>query len=799
MRVPRMLAISGAILAATVVIVGLGFVIALQITSLVGEIPSYRLTVQQKLQSLSASAQATGDGPFSRAAIALEEMAADIQAMASPAEVQSEENGTPIRRAIPVTIENDSSILDTVSAIALPLLQPLATFGVVIIFAIFILLQREDLRNRFIRLAGTDDLQQTTAAIDDAAKRLSKLLLFQLGVNAAFGVVTAIGLWLLGVPSPALWGILGGILRFIPYVGGIVGAGLPMLLAFAVDPGWSIVIWTAVLYLGAEAVLSNVVEPVLYGHSTGLSPVAILLAATIWAFLWGPVGLILATPLTICLVVMGRHVPRLAFIDVMFGDRPALSPPQIFYQRMLAGEPREAIDQAHEFLRERELATYYDEVALEGLRIAHEDVARFAVEGERVETLQRSTLELVDGLADVRTSAQRSRRGKKAMTAEAAAAVDAAGPDQEVTRIVQRREDLSPAWQGERPVVCLSGTNALDEAVTAMLAQVLTRHGLRAEAADLASLQKNPPTREQAEGVALVCLSFVEPLSTVHLRQAVRRVHRIAPRARILIGIWRQRDPAMLQELKRRLHADALVTTLNGALAAALEMSGQKTHVPAPETPAPRTSPTRPRSKPRSKRLEIPDGTSGQRAGARSDPDAPPRASGLAPGSASTATPRWKGLVSPSPQAASFPAAVVRSSLTRAARERASLTTTSTAQPARSGCASCRRELWTFVPGPHPIGSVRWACAGRLAGTSTRLAARPSSRRCRSSPSPQTKRAAPDGTASFSSWAEEPRLSPVRDGRYGPARPRPAGRLPRRGRRPGAPRPTRSSRPPAPG
>ncbi len=195
-------------------------------------------------------------------------------------------DGTPAPRPIPVTVENESSLFDTISAIALPLLQPLATFGVVIIFAIFILLQREDLRNRFIRLAGTDDLQQTTAAIDDAARRLSKLLLFQLGVNAAFGTVTALGLWLLGVPSPALWGILGGILRFIPYVGGFVGAGLPMLLAFAVDPGWSMVIWTAVLYLGAEALLSNVVEPVLYGHSTGLSPVAILLAATIWAFLW---------------------------------------------------------------------------------------------------------------------------------------------------------------------------------------------------------------------------------------------------------------------------------------------------------------------------------------------------------------------------------------------------------------------------------------------------------------------------------------------------------------------------------
>ncbi len=252
---------------------------------------------------------------------------------------------------------------------------------------------------------------------------------------------------------------------------------------------------------------------------------------------------------------MGRHVPRLAFIDVMFGDRPALSPPQIFYQRMLAGAPDEAIDQAHDFLRQRELATYYDEVALEGLRIAHEDVARFAVEGERLETLQRSTLELVEGLKSVRTSALGGRRSKKTMSAEAAAAVDAAGPDQEVTRIVQRQQDLAPAWRGDRPVVCLSGSNALDGAVTAMLAQVLTRHGLRAEAVSLASLIENPPSREGRErrraGLPVVCRAAVDGAPAAGgptrspLRAARAHPHRHLAPAR----------PTMLQELKRRVHA----------------------------------------------------------------------------------------------------------------------------------------------------------------------------------------------------------------------------------------------------
>jgi len=241
---------------------------------------------------------------------------------------------------------------------------------------------------------------------------------------------------------------------------------------------------------------------------------------------------------------------------------------------MLAGAPQEAADQAREFLRERELATYYDEVALEGLRIAHEDVARFAVRDARLDTLRASTLELIDDLKAIPVHTQKRR--KKHLTAEAAAAVDAAGPDQAVTRVIQRREDLAPEWQGETPVICISGVSALDEAVTAMLSQVFNRQGLTSRHVGWKELQANPPTAEDARGVALVCLSFIEPLSIVHLRQAVRQVHRVAPKARILIGIWRQRDPAMLSELRRRVHADALVTTLNSALAAALEMSGPK-------------------------------------------------------------------------------------------------------------------------------------------------------------------------------------------------------------------------------
>ena len=248
-----------------------------------------------------------------------------------------------------------------------PIVAPLSTTAIVLIVAIFILLQREDLRDRLIRLFGSSDLHRTTVAMNDAARRLSRYFLTQLGINATFGVIIGIGLFFIGVPSPVLWGVLAMLLRFVPYIGAPLAAVLPLALAAAVDPGWSMVLWTAALYAVVEAIMGQVVEPLLYGHSTGLSPFSVVVAATFWTWLWGPIGLILSTPLTLCLVVLGRHVERLEFLDVILGDRPPLTPVESFYQRMLAGDPDEARDQAELLLKDRSLSSYYDEVALKGL------------------------------------------------------------------------------------------------------------------------------------------------------------------------------------------------------------------------------------------------------------------------------------------------------------------------------------------------------------------------------------------------------------------------------------------------
>ena len=371
LRIPKVAAAVVTVLLAFVVIFALGSLIASQLTRLAGDLPQYQSTIQAKITSLRG---VTGSSTtLERAEGMLQDLSKEINKpkTGGPTPLSSDSATNPgPSRATPIPVEvlqPDPGTLANLRALIAPLISPLATTGIIIIFVIFILLQREDLRNRLIRLAGARDLQRTTAALDDAANRLSRLFLNQLLINSGFGVLIGLGLWTIGVPSPALWGILAAVLRFVPYIGSFIAAAFPLTLAVAVDPGWWMLIWTAILFFVIEPMIGQVIEPMVYGRSTGLSPVAVVVSATFWTALWGPIGLILATPLTVCLVVLGRHVERLAFLDIMFGNRPALSPSEIFYQRMLAGDPTEAAEKAEQFLKERSLSSYYDDVALKGL------------------------------------------------------------------------------------------------------------------------------------------------------------------------------------------------------------------------------------------------------------------------------------------------------------------------------------------------------------------------------------------------------------------------------------------------
>jgi predicted PurR-regulated permease PerM len=264
-----------------------------------------------------------------------------------------------------------------------PLIQPLATTGIVVVLVVFMLLKREDLRDRFIRLVGSRDLHRTTEALGDAAERVGRYLLMQLVVNVAYGVPVGIGLWLIGVPNPLLWGMLSIVLRFVPFLGPIIAAAFPLALSIAVDPGWSMLLWTTALFIVLELISGNVLEPWLYGASTGLSSIAILAAAIFWTWPWGPVGLLLSTPLTVCLVVLGRYVPQFEFLNVLLGSEPVLEPAESLYQRLLAGDPDEATERAEEYLMSHSIFDYYENVAIPALSMFEQDRARGVLTDER--------------------------------------------------------------------------------------------------------------------------------------------------------------------------------------------------------------------------------------------------------------------------------------------------------------------------------------------------------------------------------------------------------------------------------
>ena len=393
-------------------------------------------------------------------------------------------------------------------------------------------------------------------------------------MNGSFGVVIGLGLWLIGVPSAILWGILAAVLRFVPYIGAAIAAAFPLALALAVDPTWTMLLWTVALFVVVEPVVGHVIEPMVYGHSTGLSPVAVVASATFWTALWGPIGLVLATPLTVCLVVLGRHVERLEFLDVMFGDRPALSPPEIFYQRMLAGDPTEASEKAEEFLKERSLSSYYDEVALKGLQLAHIDAERGALDPERLAKIRDAVSEFANNISE-----QEDRllpKAKLTTDAEATSAVETVAEDAPYENLpVLGKEDLPPGWQGEHPVLCVAGRSLLDEAAAIMLGQLSTAHGLaaRVEAAD--ALSTANIFRLETAGVAIVCLVYMDAASPSHMRYSVRRLRRKLPEATIILGCWlKDMEPAALEVLREGAKADLAAASLGEAIKLCIEATG---------------------------------------------------------------------------------------------------------------------------------------------------------------------------------------------------------------------------------
>ncbi|HUB13330.1 MAG TPA: AI-2E family transporter [Acetobacteraceae bacterium] len=537
-RVPSGIAALLAVILALGFIVGIGGLIGSQVADLVGQVPRYATTIESKMATVQNFVSATFDEVMGAVGHSLHLGAAQQPGLGTPPAQAHADAG---QKPIPVELHQPpTSAMQIAQRIVEPLVDPLASLAIVFIVSTFILAQREDLRDRMIRLFGASDLHRTTIAMDETARRLSRYFLAQLAINMSFGGVIATVLYFIGLPTPLLWGIIAMLLRFVPYIGSPLAAVLPVLLAAATSPGWTEVAFTVALFGGGEAITGQVVEPLVYGRSTGLSPFAVVVAAIFWTWIWGPIGLILSTPLTLCLMVLGRHVERLEFLDILLGDRPALRPDESFYQRMLAGDPDEAREQAEAFLREGSLTRYYDEVAVPGLQRAAIDAGRGALAGEPLERVLEAAYALIEDLAD---------------EAEPAPAAE--------------------AWQGDRGVVlCIAGRGPVDEAAARMLAQLLEERGVvahvvphravsRAEVASLLSLHTE-----------MLCVCYLDLGGGIsHVRYLLRRLRRALPNRPILVGLWPAEAPAFQDERMRvAVGADAYVETLQQAVEACLSM-----------------------------------------------------------------------------------------------------------------------------------------------------------------------------------------------------------------------------------
>jgi predicted PurR-regulated permease PerM len=544
-KLPRIAAVLVTVTLAFVLIGAITFVVGQQVVQLANNLPSYQNTITQKIRSVQTSAP--GGGVVDRVTTTLQDLSNEISRPDNiPSQVGSALGGAS-QQPVTVRLERpEARPLEMIQAVVGPLLAPLATAGLVIIFVIFILLEQEDLRDRFIKLAGAGDLQKSTHALNDAAARVSRYLLMQLVVNLTYGVPIGLALYFIGIPNAVLWGLLAAVLRFVPYLGPFLAALFPIALAVAVDPGWSMLLWVIGLFLVAEIISNNVVEPWLYGASTGLSALAIIMAAIFWTTLWGPVGLFLATPLTVCLVVIGRYVPQLEFLGVLLGSDPVLAPEERLYQRLLAGNLEEAVEMAEDYVDEHSSREFYDHVAIPALRLAENDRHRSTTDTNYRRLVAGTAVSVVREIAEhVEEKASRT-------------AIDEIDPD---------KKGGSPSSLPDPSVLCLAGRTELDGAAVEMLAQVLEEIGIGTRILPPIAVSEGALGQLDLKGIEVVCLSYLHLQPQVFARYICRRIRRRAPHVRLMVCCWNATSQSgQTEDITQQMAADAVIVSIEAGV-----------------------------------------------------------------------------------------------------------------------------------------------------------------------------------------------------------------------------------------
>jgi len=575
-HIGRVPAVSLTVLGAFLAIGLLSYVMLNQVYDLAYRLPEYELNIAQKIRSLEGSS----DGVVGRVSKAIDDVRSKLAERATgqppptaerhpttepqvaprgdrPANVLEEVKVLAASEPIPVQVIEHFSIFGLSQRVLGPLVEPLGTAGLVVVFTIFMLIKREDLRNRFISLVGAQRICETTQAMDAAAQRVARYLRTQLIVNAIFGGIVAVGLLLIGVPNAIFWGVMAMFLRFVPFVGSSAAGLVPLAITMAMFDGWTRPILLVVLYLGTEVAVANALEPLLVSASTGVSALGILVSTVVWMWLWGPVGLILATPLTVCLAVVVGYVPGMSFLNALLHDDQVLPAHAQFYQRLLADDVDEAWDVAEDYAKRHSLEAFYDDVLVPALGLAEADQHQGMLDEATHSRIRDSVRELIDEL---------SSRAK-------AAAIE---PDAE-----PRSDEPS-----RTPVVCFPAADEADETVGLVLAQLLAARGIKTHVLSPTALASEMIEAAEAYGADVVCVSALPPQAGAHTRYLCKRLSLAAPQRKVVIGLWQ--PSAVGSKTLERLNAtgiEACVTTLAAATdeierlerSASLLRSGMKT------------------------------------------------------------------------------------------------------------------------------------------------------------------------------------------------------------------------------
>ena len=497
-------AVLGAVVALTLCVGGLAAVIGTQAVTMAGSLPQYESTIRDKIKvvqdvTLGRMQVMQGEAGRMMSGMGDDAGAAPRTTLAGPPLTASGAVPVEIRARTQTPIELMSHVFSSVWG-------PLGRASIVLIVMVFVLLEHESLRDRFIRLLGGADLRRTTHAFNDAGERLSRYFVSQFAVNVGVGAAIWLGAMAIGLPHGMLWAVLTTVLRFVPYVGVFVAAGSAALLAAAVDPGWSLMFITMGLFAVVELLASQVVEPQLYGHSTGLSPLSVVVAAIFWSWLWGPIGLLVSTPLTLCLVVGGRHLKGLQFLDILLGDTPALSMSERFYQRALSGDADEIIGAARQYLKRKSFARYCDKILMPAMRLAGADLATGSITPQQQLAVKGAIVQVIEALGpDTRKRSRWHRR------------VSVLDEDNIGVHLGHQREAAIGMYQGPvavpagSVVLCVGLGSLRDDLVTEILVRILRDIEIDARHLSLVDIERGPPPGATTGGVAMLYVVVAYP------------------------------------------------------------------------------------------------------------------------------------------------------------------------------------------------------------------------------------------------------------------------------------------------